>query len=184
LTARLHSHFGNATGMLITLLSVWVTLGNGWFWSGIFTKDSRWSVLLQIRKNKRFQTADSVSFKTSIPLIFYRFFSNLVEEGVRGFKGSRIQVSVFQSFYQYLKHPFPLTVNQRPPAEPGPFEGPSSYHQLCWWSLIDRIDLVLRIFQLSCKCLNKVRMTFTIFLNLCNSLAFLSACSVADHSNP
>jgi hypothetical protein len=29
-------------------------------------------------------------------------------------------------------------VNQRPPAEPspGPFEGPTSYPQLCWWSLI------------------------------------------------
>ena len=29
-------------------------------------------------------------------------------------------------------------VNQRPPAEhgPGPFKGPSSYPQLCWWSLI------------------------------------------------
>jgi hypothetical protein len=28
--------------------------------------------------------------------------------------------------------------NQRPPAErdPGPFEGPASYPQLCWWSLI------------------------------------------------
>ena len=28
--------------------------------------------------------------------------------------------------------------NQRPPAErvPGPFEGPSSFPQLCWWSLI------------------------------------------------
>jgi hypothetical protein len=28
--------------------------------------------------------------------------------------------------------------NQRPPAErgSGPFEGPSSYPQLCWWSLI------------------------------------------------
>jgi hypothetical protein len=26
--------------------------------------------------------------------------------------------------------------NQRPPAEPGPFQGPSSYPQLCWWSLI------------------------------------------------
>jgi len=31
-----------------------------------------------------------------------------------------------------------LFTNQRPPAErgPGPFEGPSSYPQLCWWSLI------------------------------------------------
>jgi hypothetical protein len=28
--------------------------------------------------------------------------------------------------------------NQRPPAErgPGPFKGPASYPQLCWWSLI------------------------------------------------
>jgi len=28
--------------------------------------------------------------------------------------------------------------NQRPPAErgPGPFEGPSSYPKLCWWSLM------------------------------------------------
>jgi hypothetical protein len=31
-------------------------------------------------------------------------------------------------------------INQRPPAErdPGPFEEPSSYLQLCWWSLMDR----------------------------------------------
>jgi len=30
-----------------------------------------------------------------------------------------------------------LGINLRPPAEPsGPFKGPSSYHQLCWWSLI------------------------------------------------
>jgi hypothetical protein len=31
-----------------------------------------------------------------------------------------------------------LFTNQRPPAErgPSPFEGPSSYPQLCWWSLI------------------------------------------------
>jgi hypothetical protein len=31
-----------------------------------------------------------------------------------------------------------LFTYQRPPAErgPGPFEGPSSYPQLCWWSLI------------------------------------------------
>jgi hypothetical protein len=31
-----------------------------------------------------------------------------------------------------------LLTNQRPPAErgPGPFEGPASYPQLCWWSLI------------------------------------------------
>jgi len=32
-----------------------------------------------------------------------------------------------------------LGINQRPPAEPGPFEGPSSYHLLCWWSLISEI---------------------------------------------
>ena len=29
-----------------------------------------------------------------------------------------------------------LDTNQRPPAEHGPFEWPSSYLQLCWWSLI------------------------------------------------
>jgi len=33
-----------------------------------------------------------------------------------------------------------MITNQRPAAEraPGPFEGPSSYTQLCWWSLILR----------------------------------------------
>jgi hypothetical protein len=31
-----------------------------------------------------------------------------------------------------------IEINQRPSAEhgPGPFQGPSSYPQLCWWSLI------------------------------------------------
>ena len=48
----------------------------------------------------------------------------------------------------------------------------------------DRIDLVLRIFQLFSKCLNRVRMTFVRLSNFCNFLAFLSACSMADHSNP
>jgi len=32
--------------------------------------------------------------------------------------------------------------------------------------------------------LNRVRMTFTRLSALCNSLAFLSACYVEDHSNP
>ena len=44
---------------------------------------------------------------------------------------ARVQVAVSKPFYQYLKHPFPLTV------------------------MPDRIDLVLRIFQLFCKCINK-----------------------------
>ena len=37
-----------------------------------------------------------------------------------------------------------LFTNQRPPAEPGPgpFEGPASYPQLCWWSLIKANALV------------------------------------------
>jgi hypothetical protein len=35
-----------------------------------------------------------------------------------------------------------LTTNQRPPAErvPGPFQGSSSYPQLCWWSMIYEVD--------------------------------------------
>jgi hypothetical protein len=35
-----------------------------------------------------------------------------------------------------------LFTNQRPPAErgPSPFEGPASYPQLCWWSLIGQPD--------------------------------------------
>jgi hypothetical protein len=35
-----------------------------------------------------------------------------------------------------------LFTNQRSPAErgPGPFEGPASYPQLCWWSLIGTDD--------------------------------------------
>ena len=32
--------------------------------------------------------------------------------------------------------------------------------------------------------LNRVRMTFARLSTFCNSLAFLSACFVADHSNP
>ena len=38
--------------------------------------------------------------------------------------------------------------NQRSPAErgPGPFEGPSSYLQLCWWSLISFDRNILNLF--------------------------------------
>ena len=77
----------------------------------------------------------------------------------------------FQPFYQCLKHPFPLTL------------------------IPCHIDLVLRIFELSCKCLIRVRITFARRSNLSDyayqlrrdkrdSLAFLSAGSLADHSNP
>jgi hypothetical protein len=34
-------------------------------------------------------------------------------------------------------------INQRPPAERGPFQGPSSYPQLCWWSLIYPKEVVI-----------------------------------------
>jgi hypothetical protein len=39
--------------------------------------------------------------------------------------------------------PVAYELNQRPPAErgPGPFEGPASYPQLCWWSLIAPITV-------------------------------------------
>jgi hypothetical protein len=38
-------------------------------------------------------------------------------------------------------------INQRSPAEhgSGPFEGPSSYPQLCWWSLIPILNVRGRI---------------------------------------
>jgi hypothetical protein len=46
-------------------------------------------------------------------------------------------------------------VNQRPPAErsPGPFEGPTSYPQLCWWSLIIK-QLVIGVFFTGVKLSN------------------------------
>jgi hypothetical protein len=37
-------------------------------------------------------------------------------------------------------------INQRTPAERGPFEGSSSYPQLCWWSLIVATAGLARIF--------------------------------------
>jgi hypothetical protein len=39
-----------------------------------------------------------------------------------------------------------LFTNQRPPAErgPGPFEGPSSYPQLCWRSLILSLTFIFQ----------------------------------------
>jgi hypothetical protein len=36
-----------------------------------------------------------------------------------------------------------LYINQRPPAERGLFQGPSSYLQLCWWSLIYPKEVVI-----------------------------------------
>jgi hypothetical protein len=42
-----------------------------------------------------------------------------------------------------------VSFNQRPPAVrgPGPFEGPASYPQLCWWSLVLGILVILDQFS-------------------------------------
>ena len=49
---------------------------------------------------------------------------------------------------------------------------------------LDRIFLPLGILPLFYISLNRVRMTFARLSTLCNSIAFLSACSAEDHLNP
>ena len=51
-----------------------------------------------------------------------------------------------------------MMINQRPPAETGPLEGPSSCSQLCWWSLIS-------------TCLRKMIIPGAIFIFISSALS-------------
>jgi hypothetical protein len=56
--------------------------------------------------------------------------------------------------------------NQRPPAErgPGPFEGPASYPQLCWWSLIMAIKNIVQ--NLGLEIINVFRTNTAVFMDM------------------